>query len=185
MKRAREPGNGHFLPGTTASKEDIETILYRLAEGESLREACKGTGTTHWSILRLVVDDENFGKQYARARAAGSELDSDEIVEIADTECKDQVAVQWAKNRIEARKWRASKQTPKFRDKQDVAHAGGITLQVVTGVPAGPMIESRSVAAAAQVTAPTRTITFEERPQVASPSSPVPSKAGQDAMDGA
>ena len=64
---------------------------------------------------------------YARAREERADLLAKEILEIADAPCKDTVEVQHARNRIDTRKWLASKLAPrKYGDRAEHDVRGGI-----------------------------------------------------------
>ena len=86
------------------------------------------------TIYEWLQKHEEFAEMYARACEFRSEREAEAIVEIADAATPEDVQV--AKLRVEARKWVASKLAPrKYGDRQTVEHEGGISLQVVTGVP--------------------------------------------------
>jgi hypothetical protein len=71
-----------------------------------------------------------------RAREERADLLAREILEIADAPCKDAVEVQRARNRIDTRKWLASKVAPRKygdrveRDKGDLTFQPAILIQV-------------------------------------------------------
>ena len=53
-----------------------------------------------------------------------------EILEIADAPCKDAVEVAQARNRLDTRKWLASKLAPrKYGDRVEHDHKGGLNFQ--------------------------------------------------------
>lgn len=107
---------------------DAETIkpliCERIASGQSLRAICAEEGMPDAStVTRWLADDAAFCTQYVRAREQQADFYADEIIEIADTETD----AAKARNRIEARKWKASKLQPKkYGDKIDVSHSGSI-----------------------------------------------------------
>lgn len=104
--------------------EDQKTeLLERLVAGESLRRICRDKHMpTTSTVMKYVNHDEAFAEQYARAKQMGIEVLIDEIIEIADTE--DDAAK--ARNRIEARKWTASKLVAKkYGDKSSVDVTSG------------------------------------------------------------
>ena len=76
------------------------------------------------AVLDWLNEDPSFATQYARAREDQADFYADEIIEIADTEADSSKA----RNRIDARKWKASKLQPKkYGDKLDLSHSGSIT----------------------------------------------------------
>lgn len=115
---------------STFSQAMADKICQRIAEGESLRAICKGKDTPAIStVCKWLADIKTFSEQYARAKEEQAEKFADEIVQIADetpdtepvydrngelVELKLSASyVAWQKNRIDARKWVASKLKPK------------------------------------------------------------------------
>jgi hypothetical protein len=87
----------------------------------------------------------------ARAREERADLLAKEILEIADAPCKDAVEVQHARNRIDTRKWLASKLAPrKYGDRVEHDHKGGLNFQPavlvqIGGVDRGEVIDADDV----------------------------------------
>jgi len=120
--------------------ETREQILEKLSIGKSLREICSAEGMPSESLVRKwVMQDEDFGAQYARAREAGMEALADEILQIADSQEGDVIttedgreivnhdAIQRARLRVDTRKWLMSKIAPKkYGDRLDLNHSGSI-----------------------------------------------------------
>src|SRR6266446_8491317 len=85
---------------------------------------------------------------YARAREERADLLAKEILEIADAPCKDAVEVAHARNRLDTRKWLASKLAPrKYGDRVEHDHKGGLNFQPavlvqVGGVDRGEVIDA-------------------------------------------
>jgi len=92
------------------SVDVADTICQEIMTGKSLRTICAQEdmpgASTVYSWLR---EHPEFQEAYVRAREIQADVLADEIVEIADTEPDAQVA----RNRIDARKWLASKLRPK------------------------------------------------------------------------
>lgn len=111
-----------------------DTILSRLADGEPLTRICKDDGLPGLTtVYRWLESDESFRNKYARAREEQADTLADEIVRIADeapppdgeTGKIDSAWVAWQRNRVEARKWTASKLKPKkYGDKLTNEHTG-------------------------------------------------------------
>jgi hypothetical protein len=95
------------------SKEERQEIYDRIcvgiAEGSSLRELCADGKPSIETIRVWLIEDADFSAQYTRAREAQAEFYADEIIHISDTEPDPAKA----RNRIDARKWKASKLAPK------------------------------------------------------------------------
>lgn len=121
-----------------------DTILSRLADGEPLTRICKDDGLPGLTtVYRWLESDESFRNKYARAREEQADTLADEIVRIADeapppdaeTGKIDNAWVQWQRNRVEARKWTASKLKPKKygeKTESEVTHKGGFTVTWAT-----------------------------------------------------
>jgi hypothetical protein len=116
-----------------------DEICERISNGESLRKICSEEKMPNKAtVFRWLANNEIFSDQYARAREEQAESYADEITAIAD-EMPDMdplydgdgkliemrihsAYVQWQKNRVDARKWVASKLKPKkYGDKLELA----------------------------------------------------------------
>ena len=122
-------------------------ICNRLSSGESLRSICRDEGMPSQTQVYVWLNaKKDFAEQYARAREEQAETHADQIVDIADEtpqtmEVKDKdgnvvdikldsAYIAWQKQRIDARKWNASKQRPKkYGDR--VTHGGDDESPVV------------------------------------------------------
>lgn len=115
----------------TFSQEVFDEICEQIADGKSLRDICKSDNMPNKStVFRWLAQDEKLRDQYALAREEQGESHADEIVAIADKATPEDVQV--AKLRIDARKWTASKLTPKkYGDKLDLNHSGGVKIEAV------------------------------------------------------
>lgn len=106
------------------SQEERKAIYDRIctgiANGQSLRSLCEGRSPSIDTIRVWLQEDNAFSAQYARAREEQADYYADEIIEISDTE-KDPAV---ARNRMDARKWKASKLKPKVYGDR-LAHVGG------------------------------------------------------------
>lgn len=121
------------------TQEIADEICERLSRGESLR-AITGADRDDFmpgqtTVYRWLDENEEFRKQYARARELQADHYAEEIVDIADGRddwkpTADEAAQAIVRDpqrdrlRIDARKWVASKLAPKkYGDK--IAHVGG------------------------------------------------------------
>lgn len=130
---------------STFTQEAADEICMRIAEGHSLRSICLEDGMPPMrTVLRWLADENNedFRRQYARAREAQADALFDEILDIAEDGSNDWmerknadgVVIGWQENgealrrsalRVDARKWMAGKLAPKkYSDKQSVEHTG-------------------------------------------------------------
>lgn len=119
---------------TAYEQELADTIIARLAAGESLRAICKDPGMPAESTVRLwATDNRNgFSAHYTRAREAQMDALAEDILEIADDEGED---VNRARLRVDTRKWLMSKIAPKRfgeRKSHEVAGPNGGPLQTIS-----------------------------------------------------
>ncbi|NBQ13059.1 MAG: hypothetical protein EBU31_00245 [Proteobacteria bacterium] len=115
-------------------QQQRDGILEGLADGKSLRSICRQKGMPSVStVMRWLGEDEEWQAQYARARAAGDDAMAEDIHEVAD---RDDLDPNDKRVRIDARKWLLAKRQPKkYGDTTTTKHEGGVTVNVVTGVP--------------------------------------------------
>lgn len=100
-------------------------ICTRISCGESLKQICKESHMpVHSTIYLWLLQNKQFSDNYAKARDEQADTLADEIQAIADEEPREVVDdkgvarvdsgwVTWQKNRVDARKWVASKLKPK------------------------------------------------------------------------
>lgn len=115
-----------------------DSILERLAEGESLRAICQGEDMPAASTVCLwVKDDDAFAERYARAREVGFTLLAEELLEIADDGKNDTYTddngnirtdhdvIARSRLRVDTRKWMLAKMLPKvYGEKVVNEHTG-------------------------------------------------------------
>lgn len=103
--------------------EMVEEIFTRMMNGETIGSIC-GVGRDDWlpsevTFYKRLANDEEFAKEYVRAREVQAHREVDEIRKIADEALPENVHV--ARLQIDARKWRASKMaSKKYGDKLEV-----------------------------------------------------------------
>lgn len=136
------------------SPEIAAELCARIAAGESLRTACKADGMPPMATVFLWLHKhQDFMEQYERATAARSHAFVEEMIDIADNGANDWMeandpdnpgyrlngeAIQRSRLRVDTRKWNAARMQPKrYGDKIDHHVEGGISIQVLTGVPDG------------------------------------------------
>lgn len=116
------------------SPELIATILARISNGDSLRKITSTEGMPSMdTVWKWLIKYPNFAEQYARAREEQAETYADEIIAIIDEQPQqivddkgvartDSGWVSWQRNRVDTRKWVASKLKPKkFGDRTTLA----------------------------------------------------------------
>jgi len=99
--------------GMTSSytPEIADKICKAIADGRPLHRICKEEDwcPSEYTVYNWLDKHEDFAKSYARARERQQEFYAAQVIEIADTEPDPQRA----RNRMDARKWYASKVAPK------------------------------------------------------------------------
>jgi len=82
------------------------------------------------SVYTWMREREDFSDMYARAREERADRLFEELFEIADKPCTNQVEVQQQRNRLDTRKWALSKLAPrKYGDRVEHDHKGGLKFQ--------------------------------------------------------
>lgn len=126
---------------TIYSLDIANTICEQLANGKPLSHICRGDGMPRLSTVYgwFIVHPE-FSELYARAREDQADTLADEIIMIADeyplpdseTGKIDSAWVAWQRNRVDARKWTASKLKPKrYGEKTETTHTGSVEIKHV------------------------------------------------------
>ena len=134
------------------SVEIAQEICSRIMDGESLRKTCRDEHMPErMTIFRWLHDNTEFCDQYARAREIQADTLAEEILEIADDGRNDTYTtndddgegvervnhdvIARSRLRVDARKWYASKLSPKkYGDKvqQEISGPDGGAITVVT-----------------------------------------------------
>ncbi len=123
---------------TKKTPEIIDAFCTGIAQGKSARAMTIELGITQSTLWKWLAEDNEFSKQYARAKELCADLLAAEVVEIADDRegdkyidekgrvITDNEAVNRSRLRVDARKWYASKLAPKkYGDKMSLEHEGG------------------------------------------------------------
>lgn len=125
----------------------VEELIEWISQGKTLREYCRQPGKPAWrTVYAWMAKDVDFYARFAHARELGHDAIAEETLEIIDTFPMEAVSesgsrldsghVAWLKNRVEQRMKLLAKWNPKkYGDKVGLQHEGGVTIQVVTGVP--------------------------------------------------
>ena len=149
------PAKGKKLGRPTKYTEELcSTICTRITNGESLRNICREAGMpTLDTIYRWIGRYPSFSEQYTRAREEQADTLADEIQALSDEappmvlgkygEVIDTGWLQWQKQRIDARKWVASKLKPKkYGDRVSLAGDAENPLQTSVQVEASELFSS-------------------------------------------
>ena len=145
-KKTTEPAKVGRPPEPVPQDIAYELCLW-ISEGKTLRDFCRQEGMPAFrTVYDWMEKDPEFAARIAHARELGHDAIAEETLEIIDTFPMEAVSdsgsrldsghVAWLKNRVEQRMKLLAKWNPKkYGDKVGVQHEGGVTLNVVTGVP--------------------------------------------------
>lgn len=134
-------------PKTEALKnkiEILEEVFVWIAQGKTLRDYCRQEGKPSFhAIYDWLNANEEAKRRFVRAREDGADAIAEEALDILDTfpmqtekGGMDSAHVAWLRNRAEFRLKLLAKWFPqRYGDKVNLQHEGGVTLNVVTGVP--------------------------------------------------
>jgi hypothetical protein len=152
---AEQPAPKKLGRPTKYTEELCSTICTRITNGESLRNICREAGMpTMDTIYRWIGRYPSFSDQYVRAREEQADTLADEIQALSDepprmmlnkhgAETVDTGWLQWQKQRIDSRKWCASKLKPKkYGDRVSLAGDAENPLQTSVQVEASELFTS-------------------------------------------
>lgn len=125
----------------------LDAICEGIAQGKSARAMCIETGISQQTLWNWLAADKSFFEQYARAKELCADFIAEEILEIADDksgdkkfddngrEITDHEFINRSRLRVDARKWYASKLSPKkYGDKIVNEHQGNPDQPILTKV---------------------------------------------------
>jgi len=100
---------------TTYTAEQVDELLERISNGESLRSICRDPNMPGKSVVYLWLEDEKseFTGRFRARKLIGVHTLVDECLEIADEEANDPVQVANKRVRIDTRLRLAGKWAPK------------------------------------------------------------------------
>jgi|SRR6185437_2454979 len=121
---------------STYNPEVADAIVARIADGESLRGACRELGANPARFFEWLNESADLAERYARARDLRGELLADEIVDAArDATAENANAVRVL---VDALKWSASKLAPRrYGDRLELAGSKDAPLKVEVEVIGG------------------------------------------------
>ena len=144
-ERKPQPAGKKSKPNPKYDRDQIlKQAMLWVSAGKTLRDFCRQDGMpTFATVYNWLKADEKASGDFQLARDVGHDVIAEECMQIADEmpPCDDKGKmdagfVSWQKNRIWTRTQLLSKWNPKkYGDKVNLNHEGGVTLNVVTGVP--------------------------------------------------
>lgn len=128
--------------------ELCRSICERIAEGELITAICGEPGMpSRGTVWRWTTEDATFRDDLARATAIATQSMADELLQLVRTPSADQVQASDKRTAAENLRWLLGRRLPKdYGDRQQVEHSGGVSLNVVSGVPTGATEQSGEVA---------------------------------------
>jgi hypothetical protein len=127
-------------PALTKAPEPLASeVLTWLAKGKTLTSVSHREGKPdRVTVFRWIQADPEFAQRYREARESGLEAMFEQCGEIADIEPETPVQAAWRRYQIDTKLKILRMANPaKYGEKVAVDHGGGITLNVITGVPDG------------------------------------------------
>lgn len=108
-----------------------DSILERLADGESLRTICTGETMPHrTTVFRWLAEHDGFATKYAHAREAQAEAHHDDMDEIEARTLSGELHPQAASVVLGNKRWRMEKLKPRvYGAKVEHEHKGRVTLE--------------------------------------------------------
>lgn len=117
------------MPAVTP--EIFDRICERLAEGESLRAACRELGLAESTARAYVNDNPEAFAQYTRARELQADAHFDDVIDIANEARRGEIDPQSARVAIDAKKWTAGRMRPKlYGDKTTIEPPSGTSGEI-------------------------------------------------------
>ena len=106
------------IPQRRPKAEDIPALFEKVAEGKSLRAACREMGL-HTPRTHTFIEDEGFGEHYARAKEQRAEVLAEQALTLAVAAATGQtfegrkVDSAGARVALDAIKWASARMAPK------------------------------------------------------------------------
>lgn len=115
-----------------ATKEQCIEVCNLVAESKGhIDDKCKEVGISTKSFYKMIVEDEELGKHYTRAKEAQADILFDSFLDVANEPVPssdrglDSAAVQDKRVRLDAIKWYLTKAKPKkYGDTLDLTSGG-------------------------------------------------------------
>ena len=152
---AEQPAPKKIGRPTKYNEQIAAEICTRIVKGESLRSVCRDEKMPNIDTIYVWIGKHPvFAEQYARARDEQADTLADEIQALSDEaprmtlnkhgfEVVDTGWLQWQKQRIDSRKWVASKLKPKkYGDRVSLAGDAENPLQTSVQVEASELFSS-------------------------------------------
>jgi len=113
-------------------------IIQRIGEGGMLKPLCREVGLSHTAFALVLIGDSELVASYDHAKRLRADLDVDDMIRIADDVS---LNPQQAKNSIDARKFRASKQYAQvYGDRIDVNVSGTVNIAETLSLARGRLL---------------------------------------------
>ncbi len=134
--------------GQLRTPSNAQNILRALANGDSLRKACRALGCDASAVLQWRASEPDFDRRYSQARQWGYEARADALYDIAHSATPEDVAV--ARLKLDHGKWELAKMLPKvYGDKVELtvtdltrilSNATDAELLAILAVPLAPRV---------------------------------------------
>lgn len=134
------------------SEELAKAICDKVAEGKSLRKACRELDAVAPTFLLWCSERPLLAEQYARARGTGADIGFEELADLQEEEpVKDATGkidsgwVAWKRLQIDTKKWELSKKAPKkYGEKLELSGDPKSPLQTVQRIELTPLVNDKA-----------------------------------------
>ena len=133
-KIKRQPGR----PPEDVPAKVADEIIAAIAAGQTLRSWCeeKESRPCFATVYKWMAKDEGFRRRMSEARTTGFDAIAEEMLVESMRRPEDQLDLNWKKLRVDTVLRLLSKWDPsRYGDRQQVDHGGGVSINVITGVP--------------------------------------------------
>ena len=123
-------------PRMVFTKKIADEVCARLVEGSSLAEICRDPKMPKTrTVFQWLSKDDDFARDYARAREAQGDTDADKIGDIANQVVLGQLDPAAARVAIDAYKWTAGRRKPKsYGDRLAIEGSGPNGEHLITRI---------------------------------------------------
>lgn len=98
----------------------IQQTFDAIADGRSVREACRITGLERSRFWRLIRNDTELMSQYDRARSCSADVQFDDMQELESSVESGAIDPNTFRVMLDSRKWRFARMNKRYNERQQV-----------------------------------------------------------------
>lgn len=130
--------SGYVAPRLNYTKPVADIVLQRIAEGMTMKNACKGLGVNPATVYNWCDKIPSFAEALNKAKLVRAESVHDTILETAEELSTGNLTKSEVDGKVRAAellKWSAEKDSPnRFGNKKDNGGSNATVIQIITGV---------------------------------------------------